>query len=223
MPHNEFLTELVQLPCTTHLPLREKVIFVDWHGVLSTEVFWSSILNNPNDELHNKMKCACRNLFTNQMDIVDAWMRGHICSENVLEELDIDTDKEILLHKLNEDCKKMSVNPKLVNVLKQFRKSNFVVIATDNMDCFYHSLDSNHEVQQNFDAVLCSSEIGVLKGENTNRFFKPWLDSHNLSFSQAVLVDDSPTNCAKFEEVGGTAILVKSVDLAIKQLNKVVI
>ncbi len=56
------------------------------------------------------------------------------------------------------------------------------------------------------DDIICSSQAGTLKSENPQAFFGPWLTSHWVSFTDALLIDDRADNCAAFTGQGGTAI-----------------
>jgi FMN phosphatase YigB (HAD superfamily) len=94
-----------------------------------------------------------------------------------------------------------------------------VAIATDNMDCFSAMLPSVHGLAGTFHAVLCSSDLGVLKAENPQAFFGPWLAEQGLAPSDAVLVDDAEANCARFEAFGGHAIRFHSTPQALGELR----
>jgi len=121
----------------------------------------------------------------------------------------------------------MLVNHRLVQLLRDVQKQCVaIVLATDNMDCFYDSLqrarqlsiqsgDVNNETTpfistaRMFDDVLCSSRQRVLKREDPQRFYGGWIRTHALDFSDLLLLDDLEINCAAFRSAGGTAIRVQ--------------
>ncbi|WP_280491926.1 hypothetical protein [Nocardia asiatica] len=61
-----------------------------------------------------------------------------------------------------------------------------------------------------FDALLCSSSLGVLKRDDPGRFFGPWLTAAGLTFTDALLIDDNPDNCHAFAAHGGSTLLVEA-------------
>lgn len=212
---NHSLPLLSQKPFVALLPLYKRVIFVDWNGVLCNDVFWSSILNDQNHPLNPSLKKACANLFTNEFSFVESWMKGEISSNEVINSfktiLGNKYDKSYLQKTLYNDCRRMKLNNELLDILSKIRKETFVVLATDNMDCFYEQIVYRKDVHSRFDSLICSSVIGVLKSHQIKSFFKPWLDSHKLDFSNALLLDDSKSNCENFERLGGKSIHVKNM------------
>ncbi|MEV6138202.1 hypothetical protein AB0L63_19485 [Nocardia sp. NPDC051990] len=51
-----------------------------------------------------------------------------------------------------------------------------------------------------------SSDTGVLKSEEPQSFFSPWLTKVGLPFTDALLIDDRTDNCAAFELQAGVAV-----------------
>lgn len=209
---------LIQL----HLPLWKRVIFVDWNGVLSNDVFWSSIRKNPIHPYYERLTEACKRLFEDNYEIIRSWMRGEVSSHEIINYIDIDFDRRykenFLIRRLHKDCRRMNCEDSLLEELQKCRNGSFVVLATDNMDCFHKEISSIRDLAGSFDGILCSSDIGLLKSDNVFGFFYPWLRAHNLNFSKSILIDDSEKTCFKFKEAGGSAILVKSLEDTIIEL-----
>ena len=161
-----------------------------------------------------------RRVFSDEAFVRD-WMRGVRSAEDAIRRFDAPTLQKakdgFMLERLIEDCVSMSLDAEVVPMLQKIRQHALIVLATDNMDCFLNAIDKNREIRSNFDDVLCSCEIGVLK-EDPGQFFAPWLKRHGLSFRDAVLVDDSAQNCRVFEEAGGSAIHFTQRDLALVSL-----
>lgn len=211
-------------------PAWKKVIFVDWHGVLSCDPFWLSIIRNQHHPLHHRLSAATEMLFQDEARIHD-WMRGDITADQIVHSLQVTFDdafpSDYLSRRLVEDCRLMLVNHQLVQLLRDVQKQGVaVVLATDNMDCFFKSLqrarqlsiqsgDVNNETTpfistaRMFDDVLCSSRQRVLKREDPQRFYGGWIRTHALDFSKILLLDDLEINCAAFRSTGGTAIRVQ--------------
>lgn len=204
----------------------KKVIFVDWHGVLSHDPFWMSILHNDQHPLHSSLSEAVRKLFEEHDDLVRDWMRGNITTSQIVDSLQIDLESEFppdyLTRKLVDDCQLMRLNSQLILLLQAAQQTGTaIVLATDNMDCFHDAIlrvrqpsirmrklksTSFSTTARLFDDVLCSSELRILKSEDPQRFFEHWLSSHTLDFSDALLLDDLENNCRVFRTAGGTAI-----------------
>lgn len=207
------------------LPLWERVVFVDWNGVLSREPFWASILLNERHPYRDSVSRASSELFGGDLALVQCWMRGTLSSAQVLEKLNVSLDRrahaDYLLRRLYSDCRKMRCDSDLVTELQRVRRSpsSLVVLATDNMDCFADQLHAIKSLVPAVDAVLASPHLGVLKTDSVLRFFQPWLTQHSLRFEQAILLDDSAANCIEFQKAGGTAVICRDSFSAIAGLR----
>lgn len=204
------------------LPLWQRVLFVDFNGVLNHDPFWSSILTAKAHKMRVPVQSFVRRVFSDEAFVRD-WMRGVHSAEDAISRFDAPAMPEakegFMLKRLIQDCVAMSLDGEIVQVLQKIRQHSIVVLATDNMDCFVNAIDENREIRNSFDYVLCSCEIGVLK-EEPEHFFAPWLKRHGLSFRDAVLVDDSAQNCRAFEEAGGSAIRFAQRDSALVSLAR---
>jgi hypothetical protein len=207
-----------------------KVIFVDWHGVLSLDPFWMSIIHNEEHPLHSSLSEAVRKLFGEHDDLVRDWMRGNITTSQIVDSLQIELElvfpPDYLTRKSVDDCQLMRINGQFIPLLQAAQETGTaIVLATDNMDCFYDAIQtartSSPPVRKSettpfnticrlFDDVLCSSTRRILKSEDPRRFFEHWLTSHALDFNNALLLDDLEKNCREFQAAGGTAIQWKS-------------
>lgn len=204
------------------VPLFGRVIFSDWHGVLSSEPFWTSIRRSATHPLHAQLEAAMAGVFG--QGTANEWMKGLLSSDQVIAEMGIQLDRrfrdDFLARRLDFDCARMKVNAELFDVLRTLRTESMVVIATDNMDCFARTFDRVRNRSRRrpdrrdtlsdwaiiCDDIICSSENGALKSEDPQTFFGPWLAAHGLTFADAALVDDRADNCAAFNGQGGAAI-----------------
>lgn len=193
-------------------PLRlwQQAVFVDWHGVLCDELFWTSILRNPRHQMHHRLSDAAGDLFTRETDLVADWMRGLVSSHQIVDRLDVRLDRrcreDFLTRRLYEDCRRMSPREELLAALDATPDLTLVAVATDNMDCFADTVQGIGKLRGVIDAVLCSSQLGVLKAEDPQRFFGGCVNDYGLRPGDALLIDDSAHNCVRFEQWGGSAI-----------------
>ncbi|MGW4718204.1 hypothetical protein [Nocardia sp. NPDC004260] len=201
---------------------RPRVIFCDWHGVLCRKPFWHSITDDPGHCLHGILTRELDRLFTPGNREGRDWMCGTRTSRDILTHLAAqhrDLDVDLLLTQLVDDIAAMPVDQPLINALHRARSHTTVVLATDNIDQFTNTFRTAAErtdhtpatpaimqtIAARFDDILSSSEIGVLRGEDPECFFGPWLKRAGLAWSDALLVDDRSANCHAFEKLGGTA------------------
>jgi len=206
------------------VPLSGRVIFSDWHGVLSKDPFWVSIRGSATHPLHAQLEAGMAGVFASSQDTANDWMKGLLSSDQVITDMGIQLDRrfrdDFLARRLDIDCAKMAVNAELFEILRAIRAEAIVVIATDNMDCFaraFHNARSHPRRRARTwetladwavicDDIICSSQAGTLKSEDPQTFFGPWLAAHGLGFADAVLIDDRADNCQAFTSQGGAAI-----------------
>lgn len=215
-------------------PLFGRVIFSDWHGVLSRDPFWVSIRASASHPLHERLEAGMAGIFASENHTASEWMKGLLSSEQVIAEMGIHLDRrfqgDFLARRLDVDCARMRVNVELFDVLRAMRAEAMVVIATDNMDCFARAFTRARRRRQRpprdretladwaviCDDLICSSDVAALKSENPEAFFGPWLGQHGLGFADALLIDDRADNCDAFASCGGAFIKWKmgSSDIA---------
>jgi len=209
------------------VPLSGRVIFSDWHGVLSRDPFWVSIRSSATHPLRRQLEAGMAGVFASDRDIANEWMKGLLSSDQVIAEMGIQLDRrfkeDFLARRLDIDCARMMVNAELFEVLRAMLAEAMVVIATDNMDCFARAFEQSRAARRRpgrerealadwaviCDDIICSSQTRALKSEDPQAFFGPWLAMHGMRFADAVLIDDRADNCAAFTGQGGAAILWK--------------
>lgn len=187
----------------------ERVVFVDWHGVMSESRFWTSIRNHPAVTSQVDFDNALTGLFTSEA--VNDWMRGELTTRDIVSQFLVSDDDPALVEfferQVIRECAASTTRRRLVQSLKSLRSSYHIVLATDNMDCFSAALPVRRDLMSVFDDYLTSAEIGVLKAEDPERFFLPWLEEHAIPVQASVLIDDRAKNCDRFTELGGQAIV----------------
>ena len=184
------------------LPLFTRAIFVDWHGVLSRRLFWSSLDKVKRKEL--QLSNVINSIFRDET--VQPWMKGHVSTYDLLTRYFDSSTVSWLEEVIVSESRRARLNRDLIEILLLEKADCYVVLASDNMDCFAKALESRRGQIRIFDDFLVSSELGVLKGD-PREFFGPWLRAMGLDFSRATLIDDDAVNVAAFREAGGHGVL----------------
>jgi FMN phosphatase YigB (HAD superfamily) len=205
------------------LVLWDRVVFVDWHGVLSRDPFWTSIRESSGHPLRPQLEAKLGEIFSSD-HIAHDWMRGILSSEEVIANMGIWLDRrfrdDFLARRLDIDCAKMRVNVELFELLRSLKSRSVIVLATDNMDCFARTFGAVRSRHRNgtpesgtladwaiiCDDIICSSDVGTLKAEDPNGFFGGWLADCGLTFPDALLIDDRADNCEAFRSQGGSTV-----------------
>jgi len=195
------------------LPLWRNVLFIDWHGVLCDEPFWSGLLSKSKGRNYKAAKQFVDALFSDS-EFLDGWLRGTHTTSDILSRSYIPSipraGKDYFVRQLHKDCLRMQIDDGAEEAIQKIRAQCLVVLATDNMDCFARIAIARN-FSNTFDDILCSSELGCLK-QDAAGFFGAWLAAHNMTFGDAVLVDDSEANCAAFERAGGKSAICTTGD-----------
>ena len=177
-----------------------RVIFIDWYRTLSTSLFWGH-WSAPTHPRCNDFYCIQR-LWRNELQpLLEPWMRGSMTSEQFVAKVAdcLACDYSELMAAFIIGCEGMTlVSDELPLIIRQIRKRSIhVVIATDNMDCFTRWTVPALELDMMFDDILCSHELGCLKGDidenGRSCFFVPYLERHIIGAAECLILDDSPS------------------------------
>jgi FMN phosphatase YigB (HAD superfamily) len=205
------------------LGLFPAVVFIDWFGTLSQTRFWESITESGRHPLASQMRFLVERLFVDEKELVTDWMRGELDDSEILGQLRMNLPRgyrsDFLERRLLEDCRKSSVDSGMSELVAELRQQAYVVIASDNMDCFWRSRPSVLNGSVAVDDLIVSSQVGALKAEDPASFFAPSLERFGMSFRDAVLIDDCAKTCAIFEARGGTAFYFRGVSTLVEEIN----
>lgn len=195
------------------LPLSQPVVFFDWHGVLCRDRFWHSILDAERHPARASLVAFADAIFADQ-PLVDAWMRGAVSLDDVVRDWSMSRPWDVAFIRdcAVRDCGTMRVLPEMASLVRDVRACCLAVVATDNMDCFAVAAHDRRDLQESFDGILCSSDLGLLKREDPARFFAAFLGTAEVALERGILIDDSEANCTAFAAAGGRAILHREVE-----------
>lgn len=212
----------------TQLALRvfERVVFVDWNGVLSQSKYWESLTQRAKrrERMHELLLKRLQEVFVGNPKLGDSWMRGQAATTSLFESVrdarGPRRTEDFLERRLFEECLTMDVDAALTEALARLKLLAPVILATDNTEDFAVAFDRARGYYRNFtpgtstamhmtdvarhvDEIICSSRTGVLKAENPELFYGSWLERHHLGFPDALLIDDRDDNLSAFAARGG--------------------
>jgi len=205
----------------------KNIIFIDFNGVISYQPFWNSI-QSPDHELHYLSEHIERFLFKENINIVNDWMMGKQTSEeihNLLRaRLPVDFSKDALFRVFKNDCINIDVYDRILNAIMSLRDKSYLVLMTDNMDCFDRfTVPSNPRLREVFDYIVNSSSTGRGKRSLNCKSFIDVIDKFSTSHPHSILIDDSNGNCTAFEQfVGGKSFRTKNENEVLEALGEIV-
>ena len=189
-----------------------ETIFVDWSRTLSVSQFWGH-WKHPEDpqceehRLFERLQVIWR---TENDSLLVPWMRGSLDAERVCSLVadDMGSDPGALLEGLIQSSRDMQlISPLIPDLVRQLRDAGArVVIATDNMDAFTRWTVPALHLDECFDDILNSANLGYLKNDlGADRkpgFFANYLTDHGLDARKALLIDDSLSTGQLVTELG---------------------
>ena len=197
--------------------MKKKVIFIDWNRTLSYSLFWEHLKNG--DHVNSRHHGAIvKWLFVDNKDIIKTWMLGIESVDNIINKMShtIGVDEKLILHELVESCNNMVLcSADIEPLVRQLQRHGaLIVIATDNMDTFREYTVPALKLDELFDDILISSELGKLKDDvlpnDKILFFDEYLTKNGLTYQDSVLLDDSPDSSGKYSTLGFERILIDS-------------
>lgn len=201
--------------CLNQSSDKTKLVFIDWDGTLSSGRLWSSI-RDESSEHYPTGKRIEKFLFQTKRGkaYLRRWMKGKVSSEDVnlflSEKYNI--EYEWLWETFKKDCAQMPVYEESLNAILELRRHSYVTLITGNMDCFSRFTKSSLKLDNYFDEIVNSSDVGVLKTEHRGREFKRLANKYDVPIENSFLIDDSKHVCDVFSSLGGKACKVSTRD-----------
>ncbi len=187
------------------------ILFVDFDGTICLERYWRSLPKSEHEGIQEL-------LFRNDTAMVHDWMRGQYTAEEInqfaAKELGLDYD--YLWNLFVDDCKTMHVSKDVLQRIKNLSDSYITILITGNMDSFTRFTVPELSLEDYFDEISNSYYEGRHKTDDGGQLFSKFTDKHNTLISECVLLDDSDSVCALFNQLGGTAMQV-SINVPVEQ------
>lgn len=173
-----------------------KLICSDCNGVLNnvdgdySKSGWYSTIAVDDAELYAKIN---KFLFSKKY-LISSWMSGEIGYRDInkIVASNFDVRYDYLNEKLIESAKKLELNWDLIRTFQNFRKGGGrVVITSDNMDIFTLYTVAANNLNDYFDGIYNSSDIGHLKDFDNFQLYRNLAEENGVSFAEVLVVDDS--------------------------------
>lgn len=185
-----------------------KILFCDFNGVISYNLFWSKYAH---------CNASLQAIFGT--DLVNEWMKGRKTSEEINRIFaDISSlEYEVVMADFILDCQNLDIDNDILRQIKA--KIGYIkILATNNMDCFDRWVIPSHpELEETFDYIHNSSNLGFLKQENN------YFDLNNKLFnaSNSIHIDDSQTICDIANSQNIKTFCISGVDNVLQALKQI--
>jgi len=186
----------------------KKAIIFDFFGVISSPYYYPWLERNVDNFESQKeyFQQLSKNFDTGKFNFGDI-------VQNISEKTNIPREKVDL--EMNEI---ISINQEIVKLIG-FLKSNYKIgILSDANSEFVQSVLIKHNIQNYFDSVVVSSDLGITKPNP--KIFKAALNSLNVIESEAVFIDDHTNNVSAAQNIGIDSILYEDIDGLKKELEE---
>jgi len=197
-----------------------KLLFLDWDGTLCFDYFWRSLTSK-----NERVREAVNFLFSEEKDLINDWLRGDFSSEEIntmiSEKSGCSFDE--LWNSFVRDCQTMTFDSRLRESLSKIRRTSKIVLVTGNMDCFRRFTIPALRLDDCFDDMVISCEVGYLKNEKAGQQFIDIARKFRIELSDTVLIDDSDKALKIFARLGGVTIKTSDLDKTLEVLGSLII
>ena len=190
-----------------------KTLFIDFDGTICHDRFWRSVSPSEYQLIQSV-------LFGTDTTFVKDWMCGRQTSEDINQLVAQKTQLsyDYLWQHFVHDCETMTIDRNIFEIISELRQYYTLVLITGNMDCFSRWTVPSLQLATYFNIIVNSATEGQLKTENGGETFLKYLSGN---ITDALLIEDSPTSCAIFTALGGTALPVTSEHPALEHLQTI--
>jgi len=203
----------------------QRVLFIDFNGVISYDPFWVS-LTNPDHPLHLYYEPIEEFLFRDKShNLIDEWMMGKYTGEQIHRILSerLGVPYKALFSVFCQDCKKLDISKPILAKVRPMRNNWYCILKTDNMDSFHRfTLPANPELAESFDEVHISYLLRSLKKTNSGEYFVKTAANLEVDLKRCVLIDNGNSNCKLFERLGGKAYCTQNETEVISVLDSLI-
>lgn len=109
---------------------------------------------------------------------------------------------------LEESARILELNWDLIDIYQKYRKKNVkVVITSDNMDVFSEQTVPYNKLNNYFDEIYNSSDLGYLKETNDFELYRNLAKTNSLELDEVLIVDDTEKLINNAKDLGFSTYL----------------
>jgi len=193
-------TQTTQDSGTHASPLR--CIVFDWGGTLSPDLYFN--ITPPG--YPNWRDTIQARIFSRE-EIVGPWMAGHLTMADIARELQSEIDLNIptILHYMEIGCRNLAINRAVWDFAVAQRKAGrATVLVTGNVEVFDSVVVPDHQLTQLFDVIVNSRNHKTTDKEILWPIAFQGV-SPEIGYHNSLLIEDCPSNVARFRANGGVA------------------
>lgn len=188
-------------------------IIFDFAGVVTKEGFRKGLIR----QLHRKYQFDDQSFNQRFLTFEDPYMAGqtdsHFFWEKVCRDVGISYDDfaDAFIH-----C--YEFNLAMVEVIRTLKRKCRVIMLTDNFDILSQAMKQDPLVQELFDKVFYSNEIGMIK--KNPKSFEWLLREQKLKPDECLFIDDKEHNLAPAKSIGMNTIHFTDMDSFKEKLSE---
>lgn len=180
-----------------------KAIIFDWFGVCT-------------EEFLKRLVRELKNIKRDKKDIISSYKKYElnltlrkINSKNVLKNMfrDLNVNQNIneYLYIFNKTSK---IRNKILNLVKTLKKKYKTALLSDNFDDMTKTIRSKIRLNDYFDLVVFSNEIGLVKRKD--KIYKATIKKLKCKSEECIFIDDKKENMEMAKKLGINGILFKN-------------
>jgi FMN phosphatase YigB (HAD superfamily) len=169
-----------------------QAVLFDFYGVLCGSSLWAD-LENIHPKAWNFIQTE---IFGENRDFVNRWMRGEITLKDVHNHIISNTDlgSDAFHNSLMDSIRDMAIDDRLIELAQNLKSRGVkVAIVTDNMDVFDETIRI-HRLDEVFLKIVNSCRYGRLKSDGDGELFDIALEMLGISDCKKVLLIDDSKN-----------------------------
>jgi putative hydrolase of the HAD superfamily len=146
----------------------------------------------------------------------DDLLIGKITHEQIWNQLCKNVNKNISIKYLFDAYKNTPINVKMIDLVKKIKKNNKTGLITDNKKDRIDAAKSDYKLEQLFDAIIVSAEIGSQKTKEP--IFNKTATQLGVQYDECVFIDNQESNLVIPNKIGMKTIFYNHKENDIKRL-----
>lgn len=189
-----------------------KAIIFDWFGVC-TEEFLKRLVRGLNKKINRNREVIIKSYKKYELDLTLRKINSKNVLKNMFRDLNVNQNINDYLYIFNKTSKIRNEIFKLAKILK---KDYRTALLSDNFDDMTKAIRSKIRLNDYFDLVVFSNEVGLVK--RNDKIYKFTIKRLKCKPSECVLIDDKRENIKMAERLGINGIFFKNISQLKKNL-----